>query len=82
MSENSTTMMIRRRVRNWKTTLTGIASIVCPIISLFLPPEWAAKLLAATGILAGSGLIAAADASAIPGQVGNVVTERIAKVFK
>jgi hypothetical protein len=62
MSDGSTTMMFRRRLRHWKTTASGLASIVCPIVSLFLPPEWAAKLLAAAGILAGTGLISAADA--------------------
>jgi len=76
MSHDSTTMMIRRRVRNWKTTVSGIAAIVCPVISLFLPPEWAAKLLAASGILAGSGLITAADATASEGKEAVKVVDK------
>lgn len=56
------TTQILRRVRHWKTTLAGIASIVCPVVALFCPPEYSVKILAASSMLAGSGLIAAADA--------------------
>lgn len=56
------TTTIIRRVQHWKTTLAGIASIVCPIAALFVPPEYSVKILAASSMLAGSGLIAAADA--------------------
>jgi len=56
-----TTELIHRRLRHWKTTLAGVASIVCPIISLFVTPELAVKVLAITGALTGTGLIFAAD---------------------
>lgn len=56
------TTQILRRVRHWKTTLAGVASIVAPIAALFAPPEYQVKILAAASILSGSGLIAAADA--------------------
>jgi hypothetical protein len=57
-----TTEIIRRRIHHWKTTLAGIASILCPIIALFVPPEYSVKVLAAASMLSGAGLIAAADA--------------------
>ena len=60
MSE--TTEIIRRRIQHWKTTIAGIAGIVCPIIALFVPPEYSIKVLAAGAVLSGAGLIAAADA--------------------
>jgi len=59
---DSTTQIIQRRIKHYKTTIAGIASIVCPIVSLFLPPDWANKILAAGVILSGAGLIGAADA--------------------
>jgi len=62
MSANSTSMLIRRRIQHWKTSLAGISAIVCPLVSLFLPPEWAMKVLAVAAVLSGAGLISAADA--------------------
>jgi hypothetical protein len=59
-----TTELIHKRIRHWKTTLAGVAGIVCPIVSLFVPPEYATKVLAAGCMLSGTGLIAAADAKA------------------
>jgi hypothetical protein len=57
-----TTEILHRRVRHWRTTAAGVASIVAPVIALFCPPDLAIKVLAAASALAGSGLIAAADA--------------------
>ena len=63
----STTQFIRRRIFHWKTTLAGIAGIVCPLLALFLPEFWALKVLAVSSILSGAGLIAAADGSQVQG---------------
>lgn len=57
----STTQFIRRRVRHWKTTLAGVAQIVCPIAIIFWPQE-AQKIATLQGIVAGWGFICAADA--------------------
>lgn len=74
-------MIIRRRIRNWKTTICGIALLITPIlIALF--PKHALVIISVSSALTGSGFIAAADASAIPGQVGNPITEKLAKIFK
>lgn len=63
MVEVSTTQFIRRRVHHWRTTLAGIASIVCPVAALFLEPDLAVKVLSVSAVLSGAGLIAAADAN-------------------
>ena len=59
---NSTTQIIQRRIKHYKTSIAGIASIVCPFVSLFLPPEWATKVMAAGLAIGGAGLLGAADA--------------------
>jgi len=59
---SDTTQFIRRRIQHWRTTLAGVAAIVCPIVALFCPPELSNKILAVAVMLSGSGLIAASDA--------------------
>lgn len=56
------TTEILRRVRHWKTTLAGIATMIAPVAALFAPPEYQVKILAAASLLSGLGHIAAADA--------------------
>lgn len=57
-----TTELIHRRLRHWRTTAAGVAQILCPVIALFLPPEWSIKVLSIAAVLGGVGSIAAADA--------------------
>jgi hypothetical protein len=61
----STTAFLRRRVRHWKTTLAGIATIAGPIL-MALFPKWTLQISLVTATLTGSGLIAAADAKPLP----------------
>lgn len=61
MNESSTTEIIRRRVRHWKTTIAGIATILGPILIAFFP-EHAQAISMSASSLTGIGLIAAADA--------------------
>lgn len=58
------TTQLLRRIRHWKTTAAGIASILCPIIALFVPLEYSVKVLSIASMLSGAGLLAAADSSA------------------
>ena len=58
-----TTEIIQKLIRHWKTTLAGVASIVCPVIALLCPPEWQVKVMAVGCMLSGAGHIAAADAN-------------------
>ena len=60
MSEG-TTQIFRRRVRHWKTTATGIATILAPIAAAAWP-HYANIINDATMALVGAGLISAADA--------------------
>jgi len=60
-SHSGTTMMIRKRILHWKTSLAGVASMLCPVLAIFLPPEWAAKVLSASALLSGAVLLAAND---------------------
>jgi len=57
-----TTDIIQKRIRHWKTTLAGVATIVCPIAAIFAPPDWQNKILYAAVVLSGTGHILAADA--------------------
>lgn len=68
---DSTTQIIQRRIRHWKTTVAGVAAIVCPIIAPFLPPEWSRKVLEVALFLSGGALLAANDPS--KGKVADVV---------
>ncbi len=78
--ESSTTMMARRRLKNWKTTICGIALIISPI-AIALWPRHALTISAVTTALTGGGFMAAADAAAVP-QVDNRMTEPMEKIFK
>jgi hypothetical protein len=60
MGENNTTEFIQRRIRHWRTTLSGIAVILCPIIATVWP-EYAVKALSVAALLSGMGHIAGAD---------------------
>lgn len=64
MSEGGTTEIIRRRIRHWKTTLAGIATIASPIL-VGIWPQHATTIVTACSALTGAGLIAAADASSL-----------------
>ncbi len=57
-----TTEIIQKRIRHWKTTLAGVAGIVCPILALVFP-EFAVKILTVGCALNSVGNIAAADAT-------------------
>ena len=57
-----TTLLIQRRMRHWKTTLTGLACLLAPVAAAVWP-EYAPKITAGVSALAGLGFIAAADAS-------------------
>jgi len=59
--DDNTTEFIQRRTRHWKTTIAGIGSIVCPLVAIFCPPEYAQKICAISSLFAGWGLMAAAD---------------------
>jgi len=63
MDHDSTTLLIRKRIRHWKTSLAGAASMLCPVVAIFLPPEWASKVLSASALLSGAVLLAANDPS-------------------
>jgi hypothetical protein len=56
-----TTEIIHKRIRHTKTTLAGIAGIVCPILALCFPSH-AVPILTVGCALNGMGNIAAADA--------------------
>ena len=62
--KEGTTEIIRRRIRHWKTTVAGIATIASPVL-VSIWPEHASTITAACAGLTGAGLIAAADASTI-----------------
>ena len=55
-----TTELIHRRIRHWKTTLSGVAGIVCPFLALCFPKA-AVEILTVGCALNGMGNIAAAD---------------------
>ena len=61
MDDSSTTVLIRKRILHWKTSLAGVASMLCPVVAIFLPPEWGAKVLSASALLSGAALLAAND---------------------
>lgn len=62
-TEEGTTQLIRRRIRHWKTTITGVALIVSPV-AYAIWPEHSATITKAIGALTGAGFIAAADGAA------------------
>ena len=62
MNDSHTTEFIRRRVRHWKTTIAGVGSIVCPILSIVFP-SLAQKFALIASLFAGWGFITAADGS-------------------
>ena len=57
---DSTTTIIRRRIRHWKTTIAGVAVLISPIVC-GLWPQHAATITQIVLGLTGAGLIAAAD---------------------
>jgi len=59
MSE--TTIMIKRRIRHWKTTVAGVLAFLAPVACIIWP-EYAGKIRDAALMIAGGGLIAAPDA--------------------
>jgi len=61
----NTAQFIRRRVTNWKTTLAGLGTILCPI-AIAIWPEHATHIAGIQSALTGMGLIAAADAKQKP----------------
>jgi hypothetical protein len=65
MSDNNTTEFIRRRIRNWRTTLAGVAMLLCPLIAIIWP-EYAVQALLVATALGGAGHIAGADGKNIP----------------
>lgn len=69
MNAGSTTLLIRRRIRHWKTTLAGLATIATPIL-VILFPEQAAKITLIGSTFTGWGLISASDASNAPSAAG------------
>jgi hypothetical protein len=56
-----TTEIIRRRVRHWKTTITGIALAAAPV-AMSVWPEQSGLIAKIVAGLAGAGFILAADA--------------------
>lgn len=64
MPEESTTQIIRKRIRHTKTTLAGIATIVGPV-AVAIWPQHAGTITTVASVLTGLGLISAADASAV-----------------
>ena len=62
------TTQILRRIRHWKTTLTGVALIASPL-ALSIWPDQAALIAKITVALTGAGFIAAADSK--PTEVQN-----------
>lgn len=64
MSESNTTRVIRRRIRHWKTTLTGIGLLFSPIISAIWP-DAAPVVDKVTGVLIGAGFVSAADGARV-----------------
>jgi len=58
--KESTTLLIRRRLHHWRTTVAGIVTILAPV-ALILWPEHAVKITAAAFAFCGGGLTAAAD---------------------
>jgi hypothetical protein len=58
--EDSTTVIIRRRLRHWRTTLAGVVGMLGPIAALIWP-EYALKILSISSAINGAGLVAAPD---------------------
>jgi hypothetical protein len=56
-----TTEIIQKRIRHWKTTLVGVASLVAPI-ALSIWPQHSQQIIAAMMAINGVGFMAAADA--------------------
>lgn len=50
-------------MKNWKTTLAGLFTLVCAIAPIWAPPEMAHKLQATAAACAACGLIAAKDSN-------------------
>jgi hypothetical protein len=65
-AHDSTTMIIRRRIRNWKTTICGIVTILAPI-AVLIWPQHAVIFTTVISAFTGAGLISAADAKPAPG---------------
>ena len=61
---DSTTMILRRRIRHWKTTFAGVAVLFSPILCAVWPQHAAVITQIVLG-LTGAGLIAAADGDKI-----------------
>ena len=61
----STTILIRRRIRHWKTTAAGVATLLGPI-ALSLWPEHSTAITNAVFAITGAGLISAADSDKPP----------------
>lgn len=59
---DTTTQIIQRRIKHWKTSLAGISAIVCPLVALFVSPDLAIKLLGIGVALNAAGNMSAADA--------------------
>lgn len=64
MSDSSTTLILRRRIRHWKTTAAGVATILAPVLAILFP-EAAVKIMLVSSALTGAGLMAAADATTV-----------------
>jgi hypothetical protein len=65
MDDSTTTQIIRRRIRHWKTTICGIVTIVAPI-AVLIWPQHALLFSSIISAVTGAGLISAADAK--PGE--------------
>ena len=48
-------------LKNWKTTLAGVLTIIAALAPIWAPPVMAAKIQASAAVFAASGLLAAKD---------------------
>ena len=65
VEHDSTTIIIRRRLRHAKTTICGIVTMITPF-AILIWPQHALLFSSIMSVAAGAGLVSAADAK--PGQ--------------
>lgn len=57
-------------MKSWKTTVSGVGALVCQVLAIFLPPEYASKCAQAGAVFVAFGLMAARDNNVTSEQAG------------